>query len=75
MTRDEDTYLTEPEIRRLTGRVYPKHQCKVLAEQNWPFSPDGDGKPLVLRAAHDERLGLKTVGRRRGPRLAGLASA
>lgn len=74
MTRDVDTYLTEAEIRRLTGRVYQKVQCRVLAAQGWPFSVDGDGKPLVLRKAHDERLGNKTTPRHRRPRLDALAA-
>ena len=69
-----DTYLTEAEIRALTGRKYPKVQARILAELGWTFQPDGDGRPLVLRAYHDARLGMapKTA-RRRAPRLEGLA--
>lgn len=77
--RDADTYLSEAEIERLTGRHYPKVQCRVLAAGDWPFSVDADGRPLVLRAVHDKRMGLdldSAAGRarKRRPRLAGLAA-
>jgi len=75
MTRDENTYLTEAEIQRLTGRRYPKVQAKVLAENGWTISLDADGRPLVLRAAHDARMGMPQKAARRGPRLEGLARA
>lgn len=76
MQRDDLTYLTEAEIARLTGRQYAKVQCRVLASGDWPFSVDADGRPLVLRAVHDKRMGLDTAaaGRKRRPRLAGLAA-
>jgi hypothetical protein len=74
VTRDADTYLTEAEIQRLTGRKYAKVQARVLARQGWQFTLDGDGKPLVLRRAHDERLGVKGPPRRRRPRLEALAA-
>lgn len=74
MTRDADTYLTEAEIARLTGKVYPKVQAKVLAERGWTFEFDGDGLPLVLRAYHDRRMGMAPqTTRARRPRLAGLS--
>lgn len=73
MNRD-DTYLTEAEIGRLTRRKYAKVQAKVLAERGWLFTLDGDGRPLVLRAYHDQQLGLApTLARARRPRLAGLS--
>lgn len=76
MSHDAETYLTEDEIARLTGRRYPKYQRKVLAEGQWKFEVDADGRPLVLRQLHDERLGAKmsTAKRARGPRLEGLNS-
>jgi hypothetical protein len=49
-------------------------QARVLAVQGWQFTLDGDGKPLVLRRAHDERLGMKGPPRRRRPRLDALAA-
>lgn len=72
--RDENTYLTKAEIRRLTGRKYAKAQCRVLAERKWTFEPDGDGHPLILRSVHDARLGEKRQQKPRGPRLEGLSS-
>jgi len=74
MTRDEETYLSDSEIRRLTRRSYAKAQCKMLGELGWPFQPDGEGRPLVLRAVHDERMGLKPSAKRRRPRLEGLSA-
>lgn len=74
MSRDDETYLTDAEVRRVTKRIYRKAQCRRLAEMGWPFQPDGDGWPLVLRAVHDELMGLKSGRKRRGPRLEGLAS-
>jgi len=72
--RDADTYLTELEIERLTGRKYAKAQARVLADRKWAFELDGDGKALVLRAYHDQRLGLNRPAKRRRPRLTGLAA-
>ena len=69
------TYLLPHEIEQLTGRRYAAHQAKVLAAQQWVFTVDGDGRPLILRAYHDQRLGLKPAPQRRGPRLEGLAAA
>lgn len=73
--RDADTYLSVAEIRRLTGKVYAKVQVRVLAERGWAFTIDGDGLPLVLRAYHDQQLGMApTIVRARRPRLAGLSN-
>lgn len=76
MSHDTETYLTEDEIARLTGRKYAKLQRQVLADRGWKFEVDADGRPLVLRQLHDERLGAKTstAKRARGPRLEGLSS-
>lgn len=75
--RYTDIYLTPTEIERLTGRKYSKYQRQVLAERGWKFEVDADGRPLILRQLHDERLGAKTVNaanRRRGVRIEGLSS-
>lgn len=72
--RDENTYLSKAEIRRLTARKYKKAQCRILAERGWKFEPDGDGHPLVLRTVHDARFGEKSIAPRRRPRLEGLSS-
>ena len=70
-----DTYLSAAEIERLTGKKYGKAQCKELAARGWVFEPDANGKPLVLRAYHDQRLGLgEQPARRRRPRLTDLAA-
>jgi hypothetical protein len=72
--RDADTYLSELEIARLTGKKYPKVQARALADRGWTFVLDGDGLPLVLRAYHDARLGIDPKPTRpRQPRLEGLA--
>ena len=76
MSSHADIYLTTDELERLTGRKYAKVQRQVLAERGWKFEVDADGRPLVLRQLHDERLGAKTstAKRVRGPRLEGLSS-
>ena len=75
MPTADETYLTEAEIERLTGRTSPAAQCRRLVAIEMPFIPDADGRPLVLRAVHDQRAGLKREKVPRGPRLAGLAAA
>lgn len=70
----DDTYLSAAELERLTGKKYGKAQCKALAERGWVFEPGSDGKPLVLRAYHDARLGMGKPVKRRRPRLTGLAA-
>lgn len=72
--RDADTYLSEAEIERLSGKKYPKVQAKVLAARGWTLELDGDGKVLILRAYHDQRLGLKMPSNKRRPRLENLAA-
>lgn len=73
MNREADTYLTEDEVQALSGKKYPKVQAKALAERGWPLELR-DGRVLILRAYHDQRLGLGKPARRRRPRLAGLAA-
>jgi hypothetical protein len=68
VSRDADTYLTEAEIERLTGRRYHKWQAKALARAGYTFTLDADGKPIVLRAHHEQRLGLEQPASRRRPR-------
>jgi hypothetical protein len=55
--RDTETYLTEAEVKRLSGKTYAKVQARVLAARGWHFELDAGGKVLILRAYHDERLG------------------
>lgn len=71
---NDDTYLRPDELERLTGRKYGKAQAKKLAVLGWTFEMSGDGKVLVLRAYHDQRMGLKSPAKRRRPRLDGLAA-
>lgn len=70
----DDTYLTDDELVRLTGKKYGKAQRKFLAEHGWVFETDGNGRTLVLRAYHDQRMGLGKPAARRRPRLTGLAA-
>lgn len=75
MTRDVDTYLTEAEIADLTKRKYGKAQCRRLAILGVPFLVGPDNKPVVLRKAHDQVMGVKTPQpRRRRPRLDALSA-
>ncbi len=51
MNRDADTYLTEAEIQRLTGKTKATAQRARLRTLGYPFLPDGEGQPVVLRGA------------------------
>lgn len=49
MNRDVDTYRTEAEIARLTGRKKATAQRAALRSLGYPFINDGDGRPVMLR--------------------------
>lgn len=40
-------FLTEQEIRRLTGKKYPKVQCRQLERMGIKYIPDAYGRPVV----------------------------
>lgn len=54
--REALTFLTPEEVRRITGKKYAPAQRRVLMERGIRFTPDGDGKPVVMRAHVERRL-------------------
>ncbi len=66
-------FLTDAEIAALTDRAYAKHQIAWLTANGWQFEVSAQGRPKVLRAYAEQRMGAKTAKARVGPRLANLA--
>lgn len=54
-------FLTTEEICRLTGRKKSKDQIAILAQKGYSFDADFKGRPIVLRSAVEERLGIKAT--------------
>jgi 23S rRNA G2445 N2-methylase RlmL len=50
-------YLTSAELRELTGRARPEAQVAWLRRNAWNFALPDAGRPLVLRAYRDYRMG------------------
>lgn len=50
-TKADDTFLTEAELARLTGRKQKHLQIDVLSKRGVPFWPDAFGRPVVPRTA------------------------
>lgn len=56
-------FLTESELRELTGYVYHCRQIEWLSRHNWKFEVTAQKRPKVARSYFDSRLGAlgKTV--------------
>jgi len=52
----DDIFLTAAEIRRLTKRKKRDAQIRVLKARRIRYTEDGDGRPVVLRAAVERKL-------------------
>ncbi len=65
--------LTPAELHAITDRTYAKHQIAWLTANGWQFEVSGLGRPKVLRSYRDQRMGMKPVKTREGPRLGRLA--
>jgi len=50
-------FLTQEDIRELTGFAYNAHQIKWLAEHGYKFEVNRAGIPKVLKSYLEERLG------------------
>jgi len=50
------TFLTQTEIRELTGYSVRLRQISWLANNRWPFELDGFNRPVVLRSVMECRL-------------------
>lgn len=51
------TFLTEEELRELTGRALHKRQREWLQAQGWTFTVNANGRPIVSRAHMEAMLG------------------
>ncbi len=48
---NDDTFLTEQQLRKLTGFAQPGRQIEQLRKQGIAFYLNGAGRPVVARAA------------------------
>lgn len=54
-------FLTDDHLRDLTGYVMPSAQKRWLAKNGWEFAISGFGRPRVLRAYAEQRLGIQSA--------------
>ncbi len=54
-------FLTPDELSDLTGYVIPAYQARWLNRSGYPFELSASGRPKVLRAYVERRLGLSDV--------------
>lgn len=54
-------FLTEDDLRTLTGYIAPSAQKRWLTKFEWEFATSGFGRPRVLRAYAEKRLGLESA--------------
>ena len=64
-------FLTDDELATLTGLRQAKRQLDWLAKTGWKVEPDRFGRPRVLRAYAEQRMGMSQP-KKKGPRLEGL---
>lgn len=61
---ESEFILTDLELRNLTEFVHRAKQRARLVELGIPFVPGRFGRPIVLRAVVEQRLGGNAVGER-----------
>lgn len=54
-------FLSDADLHELTGYVKPSAQRKWLEKKHWPFEVSALGRPRVLRAFAEKKLGLETA--------------
>lgn len=54
-------FLTHDEMQELTGYQLPHFQALWLIDHGYPFERTNSGKPRVLRAYIQQRLGLGVI--------------
>lgn len=54
-------FLTEEEMRELTGRVLHKRQREWLQAAGWKFTTNAAGRPIVSRAHMEAMLGGASI--------------
>lgn len=60
-------FLTETELRDLTGLKRPAAQFAWLRANGWPVERDAAGRPRVLRAVVEARMGAVPLHQQAGP--------
>jgi hypothetical protein len=62
-------FLTEEEVRSLTGYVRPSAQVRWLRDHGWRFNVNALGKPVVALAEFNRRMvtGSSTVRQKQEP--------
>lgn len=50
-------FLTDADIRELTGYQHHAHQRRWLAARGWVFEVSATGRPIVARSYAESRLG------------------
>lgn len=68
-------FLTQDEMRELTGYVKPLLQKRWLTSRGWMYEENAAGHPKVLRALAEKRMGLAPDAapkRRTGPNLGAI---
>ena len=54
-------FLTADDLHELTGYQMPSAQKRWLARNGWEFVVSGMGKPKVLKAYAEQRMGLASA--------------
>lgn len=54
-------FLNEDELRELTGYQLPSAQRRWLTKRSWNFEVSAFGKPKVLKAYAEQRMGMVTT--------------
>lgn len=60
-------FLSEEEIYQLTKRKYKAKQRQMLAEFGIEFLVDWEGRPVVSKAAVEQKLGYKNTEKMKRP--------
>jgi hypothetical protein len=64
----QPVFLTDEELRYLTGRAFAKDQIAVLRKQGIPFFENARNQPRVTRAAVEGRIEQQTTKKEWQPR-------
>lgn len=52
-------FMTQQELKELTGLSYPKKQARYLSERGYKFEQRADGRIIMLKCHVEDRLGAK----------------
>ena len=59
MTSPSGTFLTPDELRELTGSTWRSRQIEWMMDNRWTYVLTRDGRPVILRAYAEKKLGMK----------------